>query len=324
MRDSDYIYAVACIRVKEKTLLTDADIQTMIGMNDEEAVLRYLVERGWGEGGSAEPDMETVLSQEQEKQMKLLTTLGVEKKVIDVLFIEELYHNIKTAIKQVCSGTEDEAAFYDSEELSGKELRRIMRERDFDSLPENLKKTAHDGMELMLSSRDGQRLDVFVDRACLDAIEKAAATTKDRFLAEYAENKVAVADMKIAVRAADTKKSYAFCEEALAPNRTIDVKALALAASNGRESVLEYLEKTSMRAAAEALRESFSAFEKWCDNYIMSTLMNQKTNIESSGPIVAFYLAKQNEIRTARIIMTAKANGFSEEDIQKRVRRMYG
>ena len=56
----------------------------------------------------------------------------------------------------------------------------------------------------------------------------------------------------------------------------------------------------------------------------MSTLMDQKTNIESSGPIVAFYLAKQNEIRTARIIMTAKANGFSEDVISERVRKMYG
>ena len=324
MRNADYIYAVAYIRAKEKTLLTDSDIQTMAGMSGEKEVLGYLVEKGWGESNSAEPEMETVLAEEQEKQMKLLTTLGVDKEIIDVLFIEETYHNIKTAIKQVCTGNVDDQAYYESEDFSANELRRIMRERDFDKLPEGLAKTAKDGMELMLSSRDGQRLDVFVDRACLDAVEKAAATTKDKFLAEYGENKVVIADIKIAVRAADTNKSYAFCEEALAPNRTIDVKALAMAASKGRETVLEYLEKTSMRAAAEALRESFSAFEKWCDDYIMSTLMNQKTNIESSGPIVAFYLAKQNEIRTARIIMTAKANGFGEEDIQKRVRRMYG
>ena len=324
MKNADYIYAVACIRAKEKTLLTDSDIQTMAGMTGEKEVLSYLVERGWGEGNSTDPEMETVLAQEQEKQMKLLTTLGVDKEIIDILFIEELYHNLKTAIKQVCTGTVDDMAYCETEEYSGSELRRIMRERDFEKLPETLSETASKGMELMLSSRDGQRLDVFVDRACLDAIEKAAATTKDKFLEDYAENKVVIADMKIAVRAADTNKSYAFCEDALSPNRTIDVKALALAASNGRDAVLEYLDKTSFKAGAEALRDSFSAFEKWCDDYIMSTLMNQKTNIMSSGPVVAFYLAKQNEIRTARIIMTAKANGFGEEDIQKRVRRMYG
>ena len=35
MKNADYIYAVACIRAKEKTLLTDSDIHTMIGMNGE-------------------------------------------------------------------------------------------------------------------------------------------------------------------------------------------------------------------------------------------------------------------------------------------------
>ena len=43
-----------------------------------------------------------------------------------------------------------------------------------------------------------------------------------------------------------------------------------------------------------------------------------------SGPVVAYYLARQNEIRTVRIIVTAKENGFPEETIRERVRKMYG
>ena len=39
--------------------------------------------------------------------------------------------------------------------------------------------------------------------------------------------------------------------------------------------------------------------------------------------ILAFYLARMNEIKTARIILTGKANGFSEEAIRERVREMY-
>ena len=51
MRDADYIYAVACIRAKEKTLLTDSDVQTMVGMKSEKEVLSYLVEKGYHCGG---------------------------------------------------------------------------------------------------------------------------------------------------------------------------------------------------------------------------------------------------------------------------------
>ena len=50
----------------------------------------------------------------------------------------------------------------------------------------------------------------------------------------------------------------------------------------------------------------------------------QKTNSVSMGPIIAYYLARQNEIKTVRIILTAKANDFPEETTRMRVRDMYG
>ncbi len=323
MRDADYIYAVASIRAKEKTLLTDSDIQTMVGMKSESEVLSYLKERGWGENAS-EDSMEAVLSAEEETQMKLLTTLGVDKAVIDVLFLQELYHNLKAAIKEICTGRDDSEAFYDHEVYDKNHMLSIIRDKSYEKLPEHMQKAAKDGMDLMLTTSDGQKLDILIDRACLDAIEEAAKTTKDKFLSEYAENKVAIADIKIAVRAADTKRPLRMIEEALAPNRSFDVKKLAAAAATNRDAVYSFLENTGYKGAVEMLKDSFSKFERWCDDYIMSTLMNQKSNIQSSGPIVAFYLAKQNEIRTARVIMTAKANGFSEEIISERVRKMYG
>ena len=313
MRDADYIYAVACIRAKEKTLLNDADVQTMVGMKSEKEV-----------DGSLDPDMEKVLSEEEEKQMKLLKTLGVDEKIIDTLFIQEVYHNLKAAIKEVCTGLDDSQAFYEHDKYGKKVLMDIIREKDFEKLPQDMAVVAEKALDLMLTTQDGQRLDVMIDRACLDAIEKEAATTKDKFLADYAETKVVISDIKIAVRAADTKRPLSMIQDALAPNRKFDVKQLAVAAATNREAVYEFLSRAGYNQAVEALKDSFSAFEKWCDDYVMSTLMNQKTNIQSSGPIVAFFLAKQNEIRTARIIMTAKANGFSDDVISERVRKMYG
>ena len=323
MRDADYIYAVACIRAKEKTLLTDADIQSMVGMKSEKEVLSYLTEKGWGDG-SVGSDMEKVLATEEEAQMRLLRTLGVNSEIIDVLFIQELYHNLKAAIKEVCTGLDDGMAFYDHDKYGKDQMLSIIRDKDFEKLPEYMRKIAETALDFMLTTRDGQRLDMMIDRACLDATIESAKLTKDRFLIEYAETKVLMSDIKIAVRAADTRRPLNVIEDALAPVGQLDTKKLAVAAATNRDSVYEFLERVGYRDAVEALKDSFSSFEKWCDDYVMGTLMNQKTNIQSSGPIVAFFLAKQNEIRTARIIMTAKANGFGEDVISERVRKMYG
>ena len=88
-------------------------------------------------------------------------------------------------------------------------------------------------------------------------------------------------------------------------------------------AVMEYLNGAGYAEAAEALKESPSAFERWCDNRIIETIQPQKTNPFSVGPLVAYVIARQNEIKTVRIILTCKQNGLSDDSIRERVREMY-
>jgi V/A-type H+-transporting ATPase subunit C len=56
---------------------------------------------------------------------------------------------------------------------------------------------------------------------------------------------------------------------------------------------------------------------------MMETIKPQKYNAFSVGPLVAYVLARENEIKTVRIILTGKQNGFSDEVIRERIREMY-
>jgi len=322
MKDSEYIYAVACIRTKEKNLLSDADIQTIAAMKDEKSIINYLVDRGWGSRDTR--TTEELLSLEEEKINALLYDLGVDHGIIDVLSYPQQYHNLKTAIKQVCQGTSDPKAYYKSEKFNGEKMAAAIRSGNYAELPEEMRELAEKTKAFLLETRDGQRCDFIIDSACLSAMLAAAHKSKDAFLINYAETKVATADIKIAVRACDTKRKRTYIEEALADCEAFKAKPLAEAASKGRDSVYAYLEKGGYLDAVAAMKESFSAFERWCDNHMMDTIIPQKHNIESSGPVVAFYLARQNEIQMIRIITTAKANGFPDSAIQERVRKMYG
>jgi V/A-type H+-transporting ATPase subunit C len=158
----------------------------------------------------------------------------------------------------------------------------------------------------------------------MDACLSAGRESKNDLLRDYEESTVAVTDIKIAVRSMVTGKNMAFLREALAPCSALDVQALALAASKGREALFEYLEGHGFSEAAEALKESPSAFERWCDNRVIDTILPQKRNSFSAGPVIAYYLARENELKNVRIIVTAKANGFSEDSTRERVRKTYG
>ncbi len=323
MGDTDYIFSVARIRVKETSLLTDADIMQMVGMKDADAVLAFLAEKGWGDGSGSQ-DADTMLAQEDEKTWDLMRELKLDPAVFQVLSYPKLYHNLKAAIKETCTGSAPGHIYYDIDGYGRDRMLKIVGEKDFQALPAHMKDAAQKAYEIMVTLMDGQRCDIIIDRACLEAGLAAGKKSRNRLLMDYEESTVAVTDIKIAVRAVKTHKNITFLREALAPCKSIDVNGLAAAASMSDAALLEYLESHGYKEAADALRESPSAFERWCDNRLIETILPQKMNSVSAGPIVAYYLGRQNEIKTARIIITAKANGFSEESTRERVRMMYG
>ena len=52
-------------------------------------------------------------------------------------------------------------------------------------------------------------------------------------------------------------------------------------------------------------------------------LQPQKYETFQVGPIVAYIIARENEIKTAGIILAGKRNGLPEEFITERIREMY-
>ena len=162
-----------------------------------------------------------------------------------------------------------------------------------------------------------------VDKAALEAIYEAGKRSGEEIIRDYAESTVAVADIKIAVRSQKTAKSLEFMKRVMAECDSVNINALMRAAQNGMDAIEEYLESTAYKGGAKALKESASAFECWCDNRIVETIRPQLYNPFTIGPVVAYVLARENEIKTVRIILTGKQNDLPVESIRERVREMY-
>ena len=164
---------------------------------------------------------------------------------------------------------------------------------------------------------------MIIDKAALTVIHQAGEEAKDAIIRDYAESTVAVADIKIAVRSQKTAKSLEFMKRAMAECGSINVDRLAKAALGGMDTIREYLSETVYAEGADALAESPSAFERWCDNRIIQTISPQKYEAFTIGPVVAYVLARQNEIKTVRIILSGKLNNLPDDSIRERVREMY-
>ena len=106
----------------------------------------------------------------------------------------------------------------------------------------------------------------------------------------------------------------------------IDRAALDAIEEAGRQSgekiIADYADTTVAIADIKiAVRSQKTG--KDADNRMIETLKSQKYETFSVGPLLAYLVARETEIRTVRIILTGKQNGFSDDAIRERIREMY-
>lgn len=323
MSKTKYTYAVARIRALEVSLLTNAVIEQLLACKSADQALQLLVEKGWGDLTAGTLDADEVLNKEEKKMWQTIREVAPDMHVFDVLSLPKLYHNLKAAIKEVCTEVENKNIFYDDCEIPGEEMFALVQNKEFDKLPGKMSATAREAFDTLLHTRDGQLCDLIIDRATLEAMLEAGKKSGEKIIEEYAQTAVAIADIKIAVRSQKTGKNAEFMKKAMVNCSEINVDQLTQAALAGAEEIAQYLEGTSYREGADALRISPSAFERWCDNKMTDSMRSQKYESFSVGPLLAYLLARQNEIKTVRIILTGKQNEFPDEAIRERIREMY-
>ena len=318
----DYIYAVTRVHARETGLLGKNDLERLLACPDEKACLQVLQDKGWGTGEPS-PTAEGLLAAEEAKTWDFLQEVAKDPAPLAPLLVPIDGNNLKAAIKCAATGTPPQGVFLPGGQWEPDSLLEMAKARDFSPLPQAFAQAAAEASRAMLQTGDGQLCDVLVDRACLEEILRLGKASGLAVLERYGQWTVATADIQTAARACKAGKNREFLELALAPCDSLDVAALAQAAGQGMEPLLEYLESTPYSQGAQALRESFSAFEKWRDDQAMELVKGEKAEYESAGPLFAYAVARRREADTVRVILSCKRNGLEDGRIRERLRETY-
>ena len=322
MKDTDYAYAVARVRAKELTLLTEADVEQLVEADSYEAAMQKLSESGWGDLDGV-TDYAQYLEAHFGESWEFLNEILDDVHGLDLLLVQNDMQNLKAALKSLITGEEDDSLYSDSTVYDTESIRNAVRSKTFGELPEFMQDAAQEAYEVLTTTANGQLSDTILDKATLTHILELGKESKSPVLKKIAERKVATANIKTALRCASTKKSADFVERSLAPCSSLSVKDLKEASQEGPEAVLAALENTPYEKGAEEFRTSTSAFEKWCDDLLMDCVQEARYTPFSVDPIIAYYIARDAEVKTARIILSAKKNNLSQDAIRERVRTLY-
>ena len=319
-----FTYAVARIRAKELSLLSEQDVNRLLACETYAECLNVLRDKGWGsELSTDEDDYQALLAAEDAKLWQLVAELVPERKLFNVLLLPVDFHNLKAAIKGYITKSLSDGLFLPGGTVDKDHLLKCVEAQQFDDLPSCMAAAARSAFEKLLHTGDGQLCDNILDKALLQAIKSEGKASKSELIRAYSEFFVASANIKIAIRSQLLGKSRDFLKALLVECDSLDVEKMAVATTSGMDALCKYLEFTAYADAVPFIRESLQKFELWLDNKIIELIRAERANLFSIGPIFAYILARQNEIKVVRIILSGKLNRIENDLIKERLRVMY-
>ena len=112
-----------------------------------------------------------MLEQERRRTWKVLDELIEDKEQCEILTIANEYHNLKAAIKQVCTDSNNDNIFYEGTKLSPEIIMESIRQGKYQKLPENMEKPAKEAADTLIQTGSGQICDVIIDKAAREKIK---------------------------------------------------------------------------------------------------------------------------------------------------------
>ena len=321
----EYVYAVTRVHIHEQKLLNVKDFEQMINSGSISEALDFLEEKGW-EVQNFQGDVDAIIEAENDRLWTFIRELVDDLSPFDVFCTIKDFHNLKAAIKLHYSGeieNTDRKYYLKHGIIDVGLIEASAKTRDFTKLPKSLSDAGKAAYEALTHTGNGQACDIEMDRAALLAVAKAGKDSKSALLQEYAELTVDLANIKSAVRCCRMRKSRDFTERVLADAGTLDTRRLAAAAETSIDDISEYLKGSKYGRAAAELEKSLAAFERYCDNELIGLIKPQKGNYFTIEPIAAYILARENEIKMVKLILSALENHLNSEMLHERLRDTY-
>ncbi len=327
MPQDSALYGVARIRSRERTLLNRERMQRLSESTPAEA-LRQLIEIGYGAMPEATlDDVEAMIASELNRAYELIREVSVKPEQTDLFLMGADVHNLKLLLKLRLTGSNAEPTVERGGLYDPKALAKMVDTGEYKDLPEEFR-VALERLEqgFARGQVNPSGVSTALDNAYLAyALQKGDAFTQTYFKAQADFNNL-IALLRVRALGGDAERLSALLleggdipREILLKNFDTPTEGLARAATAGpmADAMAKGLEEVARTGRVSAL-------EKARDDALMAFASKGKNDVDTMAPIMGFLLAKGQEARCVRLVMTALRNGLGEDVISERMRVLYG
>nr|WP_312576506.1 V-type ATP synthase subunit C [Sedimentibacter sp.] len=331
IKDTDYLFSSALVRSVEKNMLSKEKLEKMIDAKTADDALKVLYDCEYGNSKEqvAARDFEQLLEDEHKKTYDFIMSTAPELNNFNIFLYAYDYHNLKVIMKAEFLGIDASASLVDTGTVNVKILKYAIKERDFTVLTENMRNALNEVLDIFPKNKDPQIIDIVFDKYCYNEMLKSAEALNNQFVTEYVKMLIDTINIKTFVRLRKMGKSWDFFSKVFIDGGKIPQKAFVTSYDepfeNFSEDLIAYGFKDVFLEGTDELKETgkFTTLEKLCDNKLMEHIKTAKYISYGIEPLVGYLVAKENEIKSARIIMAGKLAEIPSDLIRGRLRETY-
>ncbi len=325
--DWRYTYQTAQVRTLEMQMLTRATLLDMANAANFQHAADSLsgTEYTLPQGGRNFAEVEEILQQRRTAVRTLYADLMLDKPIAELLKTRDDFANLRLAVRRTLTEIPIGTDYSSDGNVPPELIEPIFSEEDeFNPpvVPDYVREAVERAVLAYYQNKDIRRIDAAIDQCQAEYNLETARRIKSVFLLGLYKIQIDLTNIRTMLRLKFTESEQ---RNVFLKGGFIELERFMHGIELGYEAlsplffVTPYHRIVDAGAGYLASDKSFLKVEQQCEGHLTGFLKSTVQITAGPQPIIAYLLMKENEIRTVKLILTAKKNNLDTKLILDRI-----
>lgn len=310
-----YGFAVGQIRAMETRMLTRAALLDLANAENLDAAMELLSGTDYAlpADGRGPAEVEQMLRDRRTEVRRRFASLMEDPLLVELLEARDDFANLRLAIRRLVTERPIGADYSPDGSIPAEKFEEVLQAEDYGRFPEHLQEAVESAVLGFYEGKDIRRIDYELDKAQALYKLRRARELNCEFLCSLFRIQIDLINLRMTLR---FKAAGRDDRNLFLPGGFVPIDRFIHALEVGYEAVpplffaTPYFELVEGGIAYWMANQSFLRLERLCEEHIMGYLRQTEALAAGWQPIVAYLLLMEQEIRTVRMVLTAKQNGM--------------
>jgi V/A-type H+-transporting ATPase subunit C len=322
--DWAYMFQTAQVRTLEMQLLTRAVLMDMANAPDFASAVASLAagEYALPQGSARFEDVRDVLLERRAVVRGLFEDWMLDRAMVALFKSRDDFANLRLALRRALTDRPFGADYSTEGNVPPELIEHVLEEENYDLFPRYMRQATEQAVLAYYQNKDIRQIDYAIDQAETEHKLAEARRIESIFLLSLFRIQIDLTNIRTMLRLRHVEAQH---RHGLLDGGFVELDRFRQGLELGGESLGQLFFATPYHRIVDAgvgyltSNESFLKIEQLCEEYLIGFL--RSTGQVTAGPqvIVAYLLMKEHEIRTVRLILTAKKNLLDTKLILDRV-----